>query len=518
MKKVFCLALFVILTVGMLFITTSCDVLSGISDLQPHNHFFTVYESEDFSPPDGYTSFRCECGVIYTFPDTFAGTQKTGSYSGYVTESNYDGEADEAQLLGNTTVTVCKNGVVVAETVSDASGYFSFPELPAGTYSVTFVSANYYTLTIEVTIAGAVSQSVCMDYQQDSVLTGRVTVADADMDQSNNEVLQNARVTLKKLTGSDQFSRTAFSDRSGIYMFETLPAGNYLLTVEKDGYVRVEQYVIIIRGSTTVQNMAMEIVPRPSDESKTGGVSGMIYDAAQQGNVGVSGLTLRFRNGMNNVGSDEVILTATTGANGVYSAGGLKPGNYTVSVTDERTLGSENLRYNETYFNIKIMADIVIGNQNGYVSNNALSGQLQIVLSWGLSPSDLDSHFTGPLSGSDRRFHVYYDSKNASGNIAGLDRDDTDSYGPETTTLYRSGDGVYRFSVHDYSNRSAYTSTAMANSNAKVEVYFGGVLKYTFYVPNQGGTLWTVFEYDTTTGILTAINTMSYQSEPSAVQ
>ena len=103
--------------------------------------------------------------------------------------------------------------------------------------------------------------------------------------------------------------------------------------------------------------------------------------------------------------------------------------------------------------------------------------------------------------------------------MADLDLDDTTSYGPETTTVYEMEQGVYTFYVHDYTNRNSNNSTALATSGAKVEVYLGNSVTaaYVFYVPDRAGTLWEVFSYNSTTGILTPKNNVTYHSSPSGI-
>jgi hypothetical protein len=117
---------------------------------------------------------------------------------------------------------------------------------------------------------------------------------------------------------------------------------------------------------------------------------------------------------------------------------------------------------------------------------------------------------------------VYYSDENYEANstlMANLDLDDTDSYGPETTTIYETTPGVYTYMIHDYTNRNSNNSTALSSSGAYVEVYLGTstVAAQTFYVPSGGGTLWTVFSYDSNTGTILPINTMSYHETPSTV-
>jgi hypothetical protein len=98
---------------------------------------------------------------------------------------------------------------------------------------------------------------------------------------------------------------------------------------------------------------------------------------------------------------------------------------------------------------------------------------------------------------------------------ANLDLDDTDSYGPETTTIYSAVDeGVYKFYVHDYTNRYSDESMELSQSEAKVQIYVGNTLYYTFNVPTSvGGTLWHVFDYDAGTDTIIPVNTFAYSSD-----
>ncbi len=112
---------------------------------------------------------------------------------------------------------------------------------------------------------------------------------------------------------------------------------------------------------------------------------------------------------------------------------------------------------------------------------------MRIVLNWGATPSDLDSHITYPNN------HIYF--SNMKGSDALLDVDDTTSYGPETITVQRKHDGEkYVYAVHDYSNGGKTNSSMLSNSGAKVFVYVGQTLIRTYYVPtNKVGNLWTIF-------------------------
>lgn len=188
---------------------------------------------------------------------------------------------------------------------------------------------------------------------------------------------------------------------------------------------------------------------------------------------------------------------------------------------------------------ITVTVDNVTVNANTTTTVDAVlteilsQGQTRIVLTWGATPDDLDSHLTGPIPDSGSRFHVFWaddcfpqDSctiDNNENTIPGpntfsvLDHDDTESFGPETTTIVQQFGGIYRFSVHDFSNRLSTNSIALSNSGAQVKVFRGSSVIATFDVPaNQEGTLWTVFELNGDT--ITPVNTMSFQSEETAIQ
>jgi hypothetical protein len=125
---------------------------------------------------------------------------------------------------------------------------------------------------------------------------------------------------------------------------------------------------------------------------------------------------------------------------------------------------------------------------------------MRIVLNWGATPRDLDSHIAFPGN------HIYFASK--TGSDANLDVDDTDSYGPETITIDKKHAGEsYVYAVHDFTNQGYPNSSALGNSNAKVLVYIGQSLVRSYYVPHQPGNLWTVFRI-TPEGEFQDINTM----------
>jgi uncharacterized protein YfaP (DUF2135 family) len=136
---------------------------------------------------------------------------------------------------------------------------------------------------------------------------------------------------------------------------------------------------------------------------------------------------------------------------------------------------------------------------------------LRVVLNWGASPADLDSHIA---FSNEHIFFAHKQGRGLSSTNANLDVDDTDSFGPETITIEKKHAGeAYVYAVHDYTNLSRPTSRALTNSGAKVLVYIGQSLVRSYYVPkNAQGNLWTVFRI-TAEGEFQDINTMQGVSE-----
>ena len=148
------------------------------------------------------------------------------------------------------------------------------------------------------------------------------------------------------------------------------------------------------------------------------------------------------------------------------------------------------------------------------------AGSYRIVLSWGEQPRDLDSHLTGP-DGNGGRFHVYYASRSY-GEIADLDRDDVTSFGPETITLNPDNDGMYRYSVHNYSNQSAAGSQGIAGTvensiPARVQVYSSQALVREYRAPAAtDGNTWRVFEMNVAGSNVTFTDVNTYVTAGSA--
>ena len=135
------------------------------------------------------------------------------------------------------------------------------------------------------------------------------------------------------------------------------------------------------------------------------------------------------------------------------------------------------------------------------VNKVSVSGDIVIVLTWGEQPADLDAHVGGRdtqnLGDTDGRFHSHYLDR-APVTYAGLDHDDTTSFGPETITIRpESGtgswvEGTYTYWVHNFSG-----SPGFDQSDAVVTIYQGGAQIAQYAVGSEpgvgsAGNLWRV--------------------------
>lgn len=103
---------------------------------------------------------------------------------------------------------------------------------------------------------------------------------------------------------------------------------------------------------------------------------------------------------------------------------------------------------------------------------------MQMKLTWGQAPADVDSHLLTPHG-----THIDYTNKGslAGAPYANLDIDDTTSFGPEFVTIRRLAQGTYRYYLDNYSETF---NPGMTDSQVKVELRYDG--NTTVYTPGPG--------------------------------
>ena len=328
-------------------------------------------------------------------------------------------------------------------------------------------------------------------------LSGRV------IDGTNNTGIAGASIHMYRLDGTNLLGgATTGADGSYTTSSESSQPNGLLVEATKTGYVTGR---IRVPAGLTGDPASIETIPLVPTSAAKGAISGVVRDARTGQPVPGASLAL-----YDNV-APAALSSATADGAGVYTFSNLNAGTYRVAATASGYQLIERI-------------GIAVGNGGVTTGQDLIlaptgSTDIRIVLTWGADPQDLDSHLTGPDGAL--RFHVYFANTGhfSSSPFAGLDIDDTFSYGPETISITQMSAGNYRYSVHDYTNRSSASSTALGNSGAVVRVYNSAGLILTRAVPQGAGNLWTVFEM---TGTLTGVNfnirnELSFASVPSTI-
>ncbi|MFN3425959.1 MAG: carboxypeptidase regulatory-like domain-containing protein [Candidatus Thermochlorobacter sp.] len=303
--------------------------------------------------------------------------------------------------------------------------------------------------------------------------------------------VRNATVALVKQGESSPTFTTTTNDTGG-YVIRNIPSGAYSLRLSAAGYTARE-----VTGLNIAANARrIDTLLGPAT------VSGQILNS--QTGRGLANATVSF-----NFGTDtSIVLTAVraiTDANGNFTIRNAPSGTFVCIVRASGFIPQviRNVVFNPTGTTSLPPSTIV---------QRPAVGAFRIVLTWGENPRDLDSYLTGPLTGT-RRFICYFQNKRPTDSNVELDVDDVTSYGPETITITAFRDGVYRYSVHNYSDQSANGFRGIVNSPALVQVFDNTGLIREFSPPtppaNAAGNTWRVFEINVsgTTRTIVPVNT-----------
>lgn len=119
---------------------------------------------------------------------------------------------------------------------------------------------------------------------------------------------------------------------------------------------------------------------------------------------------------------------------------------------------------------------------------------IKVVLDWGKTPADLDAHLV-----KSNAYHISFrDTVRSDNGTVWLDRDDRDSFGPETVTITQLDTAAaYRYFVFNWTGRNEQKGTGLSQSGARVRVYADNVLKGSWKISApQRGTTWNVFKIE----------------------
>ena len=452
---------------------------------------------DSVSPEDNSTNVAVSTTVAVTFSESMSTSTITTNTDNTTCSGSFK--------LSSDNFTTC---IKMSSAPSASNSYKTFTVTPDDNLS----RGTNFIIQITTSAADTSSNSLADNYTTSNGFTtyGTGTIR-GTVRYDNNTAADNVSVSFAE---SGTIVDNTTTNNSGDYSQDNLSLGTYTLTFTKSNFNDAS-----LSATLETDNQSVTAnVTLLANTCQAGTVSGKITDAVTSANV--DNASIHVRSGLN-VTSGNTTGTTTSASNGTYTLSEISAGGYTVEVSKSG--------YITTYFNANVCGDLT--NQDASMSEELSSGTMRIVLSWPetspVTGDDLDSHLSIPNSAGNGTVHIWYGTNaggvqandhyiyGANDNVT-LDRDDQDGPpGTETITITNVRDGSYSYSVHDWSNKSNSSSTKLAQSGASVNVYYNNTTT-TYNVLNSAGTLWRVFTF-TTSGGLSATNTMTHQSTPGNV-
>ena len=232
-------------------------------------------------------------------------------------------------------------------------------------------------------------------------------------------------------------------------------------------------------GASDAATIAIEVVFNIS-------VSGTILNAVDRSPVANALVTISGQTGTTNANGNYTIHNVGTGNHDAAgSSDGFCPFSAPFTIPDD--YDGESFTYN---FSMSPVLE---------------AGQIRMVLNWGATPPDLDSHLLTPdIEGSTH--HIYYSNVVSYTAVpyAKLDTDDVNGYGPETITISQLFTGTYAYYIKNFTGNSE----GLKNSGAVAQIYSGESCTATIIeVPTDtDGLYWYVCNVDGASGDITVVN------------
>ena len=261
------------------------------------------------------------------------------------------------------------------------------------------------------------------------------------------------------------------------------PSGNRATWVAplKSGIYFISCTVVDGAGASDAATIAIEVIPVSG-----GGVSGKVLNAVDRSPIANVLVTISGQ-------------TVTTDTDGNYTILNVGPGDHDVAGA------SDGFCPFSAPFTIPDGYEDESFTYNFSMSPMLEGEQIRMVLNWGATPNDLDSHLLTPeIEGNTH--HIFYSNTGSYTAVpyAKLDTDDTNGYGPETITIDQLFAGTYTYYIKNFSGGSS----GLKNSNAVIQIYSGeSCTSNIIEVPTDtNGLFWHVCNIDGATGDVTVVN------------
>ena len=261
------------------------------------------------------------------------------------------------------------------------------------------------------------------------------------------------------------------------------PSGNRATWVAplKSGIYFISCTIVDGAGASDAATIAIEVIPVSGV-----GASGKVLNAVDRSPIANVLVTISGQTGTTDNAGNYTILNVGTGDHDVAGASDdFCPFSAPFTIPDGYE--DESFTYN---FSMSPMLE---------------GEQIRMVLNWGATPQDLDSHLLTPeIEGNTH--HIFYSNRGSYdvAPYAKLDTDDTNGYGPETITIDQLFAGTYTYYIKNFSGGSS----GLKNSNAVIQIYSGeSCTSNIIEVPTDtNGKFWYVCDIDGATGDVTVVN------------
>ena len=166
-----------------------------------------------------------------------ATTPTSGSIMGRITS------AINGAAISGATVTYSRGS-----TTSDASGYYTFKSVPAGTYTVTAQKSGWVAASTTVTVASGIA-TANIRIATGGKISGKVV---------NRSGAAISGATVRMTGGIVATTVTLTTNSSGIYTSPWIAIGSYTVKVSKSGYTTVSKSTSVSTGATATVNFALQ--------------------------------------------------------------------------------------------------------------------------------------------------------------------------------------------------------------------------------------------------------------------
>ncbi len=144
---------------------------------------------------------------------------------------------DENTPLGGVAVSLDINNSVVSfhdSKVTDGNGLVKFFGMPGGDYNISAEKSGFRKNPVQKTVDANVDNSLEVIMEKAVIPKGRLIVTVKD---DKNALLSGVGVNVDSVEGAESYHSSAITDDNGVTNFADVFAGNYNVSVEKEGFL-----------------------------------------------------------------------------------------------------------------------------------------------------------------------------------------------------------------------------------------------------------------------------------------